>query len=50
MEVEDLLNSGYEASTPQLLISIDLAAKLRLWPLQDALEVTLETAGVPLRA
>jgi len=45
-----LLNSGYEAPTPQLLISIDLALKLELWPPQNASEVTLETAGGPLRA
>jgi len=36
--------------TPQLLISIDLALKLELWPPQNASEVTLETAGGPLRA
>jgi hypothetical protein len=49
-EAVALLNSGYEAPTPQLLISIDLAVKLGLWPPQEASEVTLETAGGPLRA
>lgn len=45
-----LLNSGYEAPTPQLLVPISLAAKLGLWPPKDAPEVTLETAGGPLKA
>jgi len=45
-----LLNSGYEAPTPQLLISIDLAKELKLWPPEDASEVTLDTAGGPLKA
>jgi hypothetical protein len=49
-EAVALLNSGYEAPTPQLLISIDLAVKLGLWPPQSVSEVTLETAGGPLRA
>jgi hypothetical protein len=30
-----LLNSGYEAPTPQLLVPISLAAKLGLWPPKD---------------
>lgn len=49
-EAVALLKSGYEAPTPQLLVSIDFAAKLGLWPQQSASEVTLETAGGPLRA
>ena len=49
-EAVALLNSGYEAPTPQLLISIDLAVELGLWPPQETSEVTLETAGGPLRA
>lgn len=49
-EAVALLKSGYEAPTPQLRIPIDLAAKLGLWPPQEASEVTLETAGGPLRA
>lgn len=45
-----LLNSGYEAPTPQLLIPINLARSLDLWPPQNALDVVLDTAGGPLRA
>jgi len=45
-----LLNSGYETPTPQLLIPISLAAKLGIWPPKGAPEVTLETAGGPLKA
>ena len=51
VDVVALLNSGYEAPTPQLLIPIDLARELDLWPLTgEAVEVTLETAGGPLKA
>ncbi|MEM2213680.1 MAG: hypothetical protein QXD66_00745 [Candidatus Nezhaarchaeales archaeon] len=49
-ETVALLNSGYEAPTPQLLIPISLAAKLKLWPPIEASEVILDTAGGPLRA
>ncbi len=45
-----LLNSGFEAPTPQLLIPIDIAKELKLWPPEEATEVILETAGGPLRA
>jgi hypothetical protein len=45
-----LLNSGYEAPTPQLLIPIDIARELGLWPPENAAEVTLDTAGGPLKA
>lgn len=45
-----LLNSGYEAPTPQLLIPVKLAIKLGLWPPVEAYEVVLETAGGPLKA
>lgn len=45
-----LLNSGYEAPTPQLLIPIDLARELGLWPPEEGVEVTLDTAGGPLKA
>ena len=48
VEAVSLLNSGYEAPTPQLLIPVDLAR--RLWPPHHASEVTLDTAGGPLRA
>ncbi|MEM3381322.1 MAG: hypothetical protein QXI59_01635 [Candidatus Bathyarchaeia archaeon] len=50
VEAVALLNSGYEAPTPQLLIPIDLAVKLGFRPPQEASEVTLETAGGPLKA
>ena len=49
-EAVALLKSGYEAPTPQLLIPINLAVKLGLWPPEGASEVTLDTAGGPLRA
>ncbi|MEM4727697.1 MAG: hypothetical protein QXD04_05540 [Candidatus Bathyarchaeia archaeon] len=49
-EAVALLNSGYEAPTPQLLIPVNLAARLGLWPPEQASEVTLETAGGPLKA
>lgn len=45
-----LLNSGYEAPTPQLLVPIQLARRLGLWPPEDAYESILDTAGGPLRA
>ena len=45
-----LLNSGYEAPTPQLLIPISTARKLGLWPpTQEHREVEVDTAGGPLR-
>ncbi len=50
VEAIALLNSGYEAPTPQLLVPIEIARELSLWPPRDAFEVELETAGGPLRA
>ncbi|QOJ78837.1 hypothetical protein IG193_08845 [Infirmifilum lucidum] len=50
VELVALLNSGYEAPFPQLLIPIDVAKELGLWPPEGSFEVTLETAGGPLRA
>lgn len=50
VEAVALLNSGYEAPTPQLLIPIDLATRLGLWPPENVSKVTLETAGGPLVA
>ncbi|MEM3506052.1 MAG: hypothetical protein QW589_05065 [Candidatus Bathyarchaeia archaeon] len=44
-----LLNSGYEAPTPQLLVPINIARSLGLWPPEEASEITLESAGGPLR-
>lgn len=49
-EAVALLNSGYESLTPQLLIPVDLARELGMWPPEGAVEVTLSTAGGPLRA
>lgn len=49
-DVVALLNSGFEAPTPQLLIPVDTARVLGLWPPEGAREVILETAGGPLRA
>jgi hypothetical protein len=45
-----LLNSGFEAPTPQLIVPVDTARALGLWPPEDARDVVLETAGGPLRA
>ena len=50
VEVVALLNSGYEAPTPQLLIPVNLARSLGLWPPEGATEVLMDTAGSPLRA
>ncbi len=50
VEAIALLNSGYEAPTPQLLIPIDLAREIGLNPPRDSIEVVLETAGGPLKA
>jgi len=45
-----LVNSGYEADTPQLMVPIWLARELGLWPPPPkALEDVFETAGGPLR-
>lgn len=44
-----LLNSGFEAPTPQLLIPLSTARTLGLWPpTEDAREVRVDTAGGPL--
>lgn len=45
-----LLNSGFEAPTPQLLIPISTARALGLWPPPDeSRELIVDTAGGPLR-
>ena len=45
-----LVNSGFEAETPQLLIPRSLAAKLGLWPPPpEAYLVEVGTAGGPVR-
>ena len=49
-DVVALVNSGYEADTPQLMIPIGLARELGLWPPPfDAREETFDTACGPLR-
>jgi len=50
VEAVALLNSSYEAPTPQLLIPLSLAQELGLQSLENAVEVELETAGGSLRA
>jgi hypothetical protein len=50
VETIALLNSGFETPTPQLLIPVSIAKSLNLWPPEGAYEVTLDTAGGPLRA
>jgi len=49
LEAVALVNSGYEADTPQLMIQAGLARKLNLWPPPEAREDVFETAGGPLR-
>lgn len=49
LETIALLNSGYEAETPQILVPIQVAEFLGLWPPKNAIESTYETAGGPLR-
>jgi len=45
-----LVNSGYEADTPQLMIPIALAREFDLWPpSENTRELVYETAGGPLR-
>lgn len=45
-----LANSGYESETPQVLLSIEAAEILNLWPPEKSLEETVfDTAGGPLR-
>jgi len=50
VETSALLNTGFEAETPQLLIPRSLAAKLELWPPPpEAQLVEVGTAGGPVR-
>jgi hypothetical protein len=45
-----LANSGYKSETPQVLLSIEAAEVLNLWPPEKNLEETVfDTAGGPLR-
>jgi hypothetical protein len=50
IETNALINTGYEAETPQILVPIPAAEALGAWPPQGAFESTYETAGGPLRA
>ena len=50
IDVIALVNTGYEADTPQLIIPIDIARSLSLWPPPaNAREAIFDTAGGPLR-
>ncbi len=50
LEVSALVNSSYEADTPQLLVPIGIAKELGLWPPPPTTqEEIFETAGGPLR-
>jgi len=51
MKVIALVNSGYEADSPRLLVPVNLAKELGLWPPPlDAKETFFETASGPLKA
>lgn len=45
-----LLNSGYEAPSPQLMVPVNLAKQLGLWPPVNAFEAEFDTAGGVLKA
>ncbi len=50
VETSALVNSGYEAETPQLLLPRPLAARLGVWPPPPEAElVEVGTAGGPVR-
>jgi len=50
VEVVALVNSGYEADSPQLMIPTALAKTLGIWPPPpDSREEVFETAGGPAR-
>lgn len=48
-EVPALVNSGYSSETSQLLIPVEFARDLGLWPPEGAEESVFETAGGPIR-
>ena len=49
-EFSALVNSGYEAETPQLLIPMGLAKEMALWPPPpESTETFFNTAGGPLK-
>ncbi|MEM2154110.1 MAG: hypothetical protein QXY76_04290 [Nitrososphaeria archaeon] len=45
IEVIALLNSGYEAAYPQLLVPVSVAKSLGLWPPTSSEEIVLETGS-----
>ncbi len=50
VETSALANSGYESETPQVLMPIEVAELLSLWPPTSNVEESVfETAGGPLR-
>jgi len=49
VEVIALVNSGYEADSPQLMVPVEVARSLGLWPPIAAREEVFETAGGPLK-
>ena len=50
VETVALLNSGYEAPSPQLLVPISTAEQLDLWPPKPTARIEdYDTAGGPLR-
>lgn len=50
VELVALVNSGYEADGPQLMVPVGIARRLGYWPPPPgALERVFETAGGPLR-
>jgi len=49
VEAPALVNSGYEADSPQLMVPIEVARSLGLWPPLSAREEVFETAGGPLK-
>jgi hypothetical protein len=40
-----LLNSGFEADTPDIIVPVHIARDLKLWPPSTGAVVTLETGG-----
>ena len=49
MELAALVNSGFEAETPQLLLPVAAARELGLWPPRpEASRATYDTAGGPV--
>jgi len=44
-EGEALLNSGFEADTPDIIVPVHIARDLKLWPPSTEAVVTLETGG-----